>query len=200
MRKLLIPLMLVVLMGADRRDATVKMVEKVLPSVAIVNVDGRLKGAGVAVSDNLVATASHVVRGTATVEIVIGKQTLVGKVIFDDATYDLALVRVDAKLKAIKLCLDPEVGEFAAAVGHPGSMFNSVGTGIVSGLEREVQMSEVLLTGLLQTSACLNPGNSGGPLFNIDGELLGINILTRSNGVGFAVKAFNVKRAIEALR
>lgn len=200
MRKLLVPLMLVVLMGADRRDETVKMVAKVLPSVAIVNADGRLKGTGVAVRDDLVATASHVVGLSTTVEIVVGNDKCDGKVVFNDPNFDLALVQVTFKLKAVTLCLDPEVGEKAVAIGHPGKMVNSVATGVVSGLEREVEMSEVKLTGLIQTSACLNPGNSGGPLFNIDGELLGINILTRSNGVGFAVKAFNVKRALEVMK
>ncbi len=88
------------------------------------------------------------------------------------------------------------VGEQVIAVGHPFGYLNTVSTGIVSALDREVTMpTGDVLQGLIQTDASINPGNSGGPLLNINGELIGVNVALRegAQGIAFAINADAVK-------
>ncbi len=117
-------------------------------------------------------------------------------VIWRTAAYDLAVVRVATpqKLQALELApvSDLMVGETVIAVGHPFGYTNTISTGIISALGREITMpSGDTLTGLIQTNASINPGNSGGPLLNINGELIGINVALRNGaqGIAFAINA-----------
>ena len=94
---------------------------------------------------------------------------------------------------------DLMVGEEVIAIGHPYGYTNTVSTGIVSALNREVSMqSGGVLTDLIQTTASINPGNSGGPLMNINGELIGINSAMRSDaqGIAFALNADMVQQVL----
>jgi len=185
--------------AAERSTDVSKVYKDTYDSVVAVKIGKRARGTGIAVSKDVIATASHVVMAYSTVQIYTNDGKIVdGQVIFDDPNYDLALVRVKIELKPVKLCLDPLIGEVAIAIGHPYSQKNSVTTGIVSGLDRDMELTAITLHGLIQTSACINPGNSGGPLFNINGELLGINVATQQNGLGFSVHAKNIKKALEA--
>ncbi len=87
------------------------------------------------------------------------------------------------------------VGETVIAIGHPFGYVNTVSTGIISALDREITMpAGDALTGLIQTNASINPGNSGGPLLNINGELIGINVALRdgAQGIAFAINAGTV--------
>jgi serine protease Do len=185
------------LSASERRTEITKVYEDTVKSVVEVKIGTRSRGTGVAVKKNVIATASHVVMDRDTVQIVIHDGKIVdGEVFFNDSDYDLALVRVKIELKPIKLCLDPLIGEVAIAIGNPFKHKNSVTTGIVSGLDRDMELSYVTLHGLIQTSACINPGNSGGPLLNINGELLGINVVTQQNGLGFAVRSKDLAKAL----
>ena len=198
MKRLLLFFVLVVpVCGAERATDVSKVYKDTVNSVVEVKIGTKARGAGVAVTKTVIATASHVVMDYKTVQIVIFDGKIVdGDVFFNDSDYDLALVKVKIELKPVKLCLDPLIGEVAVAIGHPYKHKNTVTTGIVSGLNRDMDLSSVTLHGLVQTSACINPGNSGGPLFNINGELLGINVVTQFNGLGFAVNANNIKKAL----
>src|SRR5438270_390511 len=90
--------------------------------------------------------------------------------------------RSAAALAAILLFAETDdliVGETVIAIGHPYGYTNTVSTGIVSALDREINMNGDVLSGLIQTDASINPGNSGGPLLNVNGELIGINCALR---------------------
>ena len=91
------------------------------------------------------------------------------------------------------------VGETVIAVGHPFGFTNSVSTGIISALDREITMPDgETLTRLIQTNASINPGNSGGPMLNINGELIGINVALRegAQGIAFALNADTVQQML----
>src|SRR5438477_70408 len=110
-------------------------------------------------------------------------------------------IKTAKKLKALPLgpATDIMVGEEVIAIGHPFGYLNTVSKGIVSALEREVEMpSGVILKGLLQTTASINPGNSGGPLLNADGEVIGINVALRSDAqnIAFALSADTVQQVL----
>jgi serine protease Do len=91
------------------------------------------------------------------------------------------------------------VGETVIAIGNPFGFANTVSTGIISALEREITMpAGDTLTNLIQTNASINPGNSGGPLVNINGELIGINVALRegAQGIAFAINVDSVKKVL----
>jgi serine protease Do len=124
-------------------------------------------------------------------------------VIKEDATYDLGILRVETRSKLKALPLGPAgdlmVGETVIAIGHPFGYRNTVSTGIVSAVGREIRLpSGDLLSNLIQTNASINPGNSGGPLLNINGELIGINVALRegAQGIAFALNADTVQQLL----
>src|SRR5207237_7199463 len=116
------------------------------------------------------------------------------QVVTADEHHDLAILHVQADHRLPALPLGPGsdllVGETVIAVGHPFGYTNTVSTGIVSALGREITMpTGDTLVNLIQTNASINPGNSGGPLLNINGELIGINVALREGvqGIAFAI-------------
>jgi serine protease Do len=143
-------------------------------------------GSGFIVSqDGYILTNAHVVAGAAEVTVLLDdKRELNAKVIGIDRKTDVALIKVDAKnLPAVKIG-DPQatrVGEWVAAIGAPFGFDHSVTAGIVSAKSRSLQDGYVPF---IQTDVALNPGNSGGPLLNLDGEVIGINsqIYSRTGG------------------
>src|SRR5262249_48093809 len=122
-------------------------------------------------------------------------------ILTQDAKTDLAIIRVraDKPLKELPLAPggDLMVGETVIAVGHPFGYRNTVSTGIVSAVDRDIVMpnSGEKWTTLIQVSAAINPGNSGGALLNVNGELIGINTAIRSDaqGIAFAINADTVR-------
>jgi serine protease Do len=153
-----------------------------------------------------VVTNRHVVanRVEGGIKVVLSDGTsFIGQLDFEDESHDLAVVHIqtERKLKALPLgpATDVMVGEDVIAIGHPFGYVNSVSKGIVSALEREVEMpGGVILKGLLQTTASINPGNSGGPLLNADGEVIGINVALRSDAqnIAFALSADTVQQVL----
>lgn len=138
-----------------------------------------------------------------------GKETQ-GKVIWNEANVDLALIKIEEKnLKPVTLGNSENiyVGDDVIAIGNPmGTEFQGTTTkGIISGLNRafvfEEDENEMFMSGLIQTDASINPGNSGGPLINENGEVIGINTIKLSDaeGIGFAVPINIVKPIIEKL-
>ena len=155
------------------------------------------RGAGsgfIVSSDGYILTNAHVVRDADEVEVkLIDKRTFIAKVIGADNRTDVAVIKITASsLPAVKLG-DPaklRVGEAVAAIGSPFGFENSVTAGIVSAKGRSLPSESYVP--YIQTDVPINPGNSGGPLFNMKGEVVGINsqIYSRSGGyqgVSFAI-------------
>ncbi|HXG26883.1 MAG TPA: trypsin-like peptidase domain-containing protein [Candidatus Binatia bacterium] len=158
-------------------------------------------GSGVILtSDGYVLTNRHVVEGadTLTVSLSDGTEFSARIVRIADDT-DLALIKVNGTglpAAAIGSSADLRVGQTAIAIGSPlGSYTETVTRGIVSGLDREITVTDqstgrrMTLRGLIQTDAAINPGNSGGPLLDAAGRVVGINtaIAADAEGLGFAI-------------
>ena len=174
----------------------------------------------------LILTNSHVVCGTRHDGSMVGGTVLVtlsdgmtqlrGVVQHADAASDIALVKVSPRrpLPAASLGSSSSLrpGEFVVALGAPAGLSNSVSAGIVSAIERtrtELGLREPhrgggssSLHGYIQTDAAINSGNSGGPLLDLDGKVIGVNTMKAMNmdGIAFAVPIDDVKRVVAQLR
>jgi S1-C subfamily serine protease len=157
-----------------------------------------------------IATNNHVVNGQTTVSISLDNHSYKGKVIGTDALDDLAVVRITPPPSGIKpLSLGTaktlQPGDLVVAIGNPFELTASVSAGIVSGLNRSMPTdSGRLMSGLVQTDAALNPGNSGGPLLNASGQVVGINTAIESPvegsvGIGFAVPIDRLEKVLPKL-
>jgi S1-C subfamily serine protease len=185
--------------------AVIGVVEKAGPAVVSLEVHQRgPAGAGsgfVVTPDGYVMTNSHVVSNARTIKVrTPGGEILDGRVMGDDPATDLALVRVDAAALAapsgsvpylsIDGALSPRVGQLAVAIGNPLGFESTVSTGVVSALGRSLRgRGNRLIDGVIQHTAPLNPGNSGGPLLDTAGRVIGVNtaIIARSQSIGFAI-------------
>lgn len=166
-------------------------------------------GSGVVVNPNgYILTNSHVVGDGDVKEIKVlfeNGDTIPGKVLWNDVALDLAVVKVEASELHTADLGDSDslvVGELAVAIGNPlGLDFQrTVTSGVISGLDRTIKMSQYnVLEGLIQTDASINRGNSGGPLLNSKGEVIGINTVKIGTqvgeGLGFAIP-INVAKPI----
>ena len=164
-------------------------------------------GSGVIVDkDGIVVTNNHVVGDAKEVEVRLSdKSKYVGQVIGRDPDTDLAVVKVtaDRALPTVPFgdSSKVRVGQWVMAVGNPFSLDRTVTVGVVSGLERDaVRLSRY--EAFIQTDASINPGNSGGPLFNIKGEVIGINtaIINYAQGIGFAIPSNMTQQVVSQLR
>ncbi|HYC46575.1 MAG TPA: DegQ family serine endoprotease [Burkholderiales bacterium] len=152
-------------------------------------------GSGFIVSpDGLILTNAHVVKDASEVIVKLtDRREFKAKVVGVDPQTDVAVLKVDASdLPSVKLgrASDVRVGEWVVAIGSPFGFENSVTSGIVSAKSRA--LPDGTSVPFIQTDVAVNPGNSGGPLFNLDGEVVGINsqIYSRSGGyqgVSFAI-------------
>jgi serine protease Do len=181
------------------------------------NVEEASAGTGVIISDaGVVVTNKHVVPvGTSSLEVTLSDGTVLeAEVLARDPRNDIAFLKIkdkkDSKLVPAKLgdSTNIEVGDKVIAIGNAlGEFQNTVTSGIVSGYGREITAGSVGdsedLTNLIQTDAAINRGNSGGPLVNIDGEVIGINtaITGSDNGqsLGFSIPVNDIKNQIESV-
>ncbi len=165
------------------------------PGGPMQEIPARGAGSGFIVSsDGYILTNAHVVKGADEVVVkLIDKRTFNAKVVGADSRTDVAVIKITASsLPAVRLG-DParlRVGEAVAAIGSPFGFENSVTAGIVSAKGRSLPSESYVP--YIQTDVPINPGNSGGPLFNMKGEVIGINsqIYSRSGGyqgVSFAI-------------
>ena len=163
-------------------------------------------GSGLIVdSAGYIVTNNHVVGDAAEIEVRLSDKTkLIAQVIGKDPDTDLALLKVtaDRPLPAARFgdSSTVKVGQWVLAVGNPFGLDRTVTLGVVSGIGREnINLSRY--ENFIQTDASINPGNSGGPLFNLRGEVIGINtaIINFAQGIGFAIPSNMAKQVIEQL-
>lgn len=154
-------------------------------------------GSGVIISqDGYILTCAHVVSGATSVKVQLNgsDESYDATVVGQDSTSDIAVLKIDATGLTPAVIGDSDalaVGEVAVAVGNPlGTLSNTVTDGIVSALNRQVTVQNNDMT-LIQTDASISPGNSGGGLFNANGELIGIvnakSSYSEAEGIGFAI-------------
>ena len=222
-------LMLVSVLPAQAQTSFAPLVEKVLPSV--VNVSTRLienqdspevvnnlmfstpdghaaLGSGFVVRDDgYIATNRHVIEQSSEISVItFDEKVYKAKVVGVDALSDIALLKINPKnkLPAVKFgnSDDIKVGDWVLAVGNPFGLRNSVSAGIISAKSRDIGSG--IYDDFLQTDAAINQGNSGGPMFNMSGELIGINTAIFSDsgigeGVGFALSSNQASWVVEQL-
>ena len=145
-------------------------------------------------SDGYVVTNAHVVDDASEVTVHLSdKREFVAKVIGNDRRTDVALLKIAAKDLPRVTIGDPDklkVGEWVVAIGKPFGLDNTMTAGIVSAKGRDLPQEN--LVPFIQTDVAINPGNSGGPLFNMRGEVVGINSLIYSRTGGYMGLAFAV--------
>ena len=159
-----------------------------------------------------VVTNAHVVEGAQKFFVAFGnmEESFPAKLIGIDKRNDLAVLKAEAPqelLKAVRLgnSSQLEVGQTAIAIGNPFGLGQTITTGVISSLNRSIKTENGhQMEGLMQTDASINRGNSGGPLFNSSGEVIGVNTAIYSPsggsvGIGFAIPINIVKRLVPEL-
>ncbi|MBI3970130.1 MAG: trypsin-like peptidase domain-containing protein [Chloroflexi bacterium] len=201
----------------DEREV-VSVYERAGPAVVTITVTGanpRRAGLGsgsIIRPDGVVLTNYHVVRDAVNIEVGLTDQvSFVAKLVGADPQNDLAVLRlVDApgNLPVIPLgeSKDLRPGALAIAIGNPNRLERSVTVGVISGLNRTLRETERPMRNVIQTDAAINQGNSGGPLLDARGELVGITTAIEAvsgqrgfGGIGYAVPAEAVTRALERM-
>jgi putative serine protease PepD len=162
-------------------------------------------------TDGHVITNDHVVKGASSISVMFPDGSeYAAKVVGTDPSTDLAVIKVDApssKLHPLSLGNSGslQVGDGVVAIGSPFGLAETVTTGIVSALDRDISSANnYTISGAIQTDAAINHGNSGGPLLNMDGDVVGVNTQIESesggnDGVGFAVPSNIIKSVVSHL-
>jgi putative serine protease PepD len=191
-------------------------------TIKAVTSEGEDTGTGIVLNEQgLIVTNDHVVQGATSISVSQGSSsttTHAGALVGEEANDDLALIKVDPTglgLKPLHLVNSSsvQVGDSVYAIGNPYGLNETLTRGIVSALGREISAPDgAKITGVLQTDAALNPGNSGGPLLNEQGEVIGVNSQIASDaartegsqpgstGVGFAIASNTVAEAIHKIQ
>jgi putative serine protease PepD len=178
-------------------------------------------GSGIVIAaSGLIVTNDHVVQGARSITVALdgeAERTRTATVVGENPSLDLAVLRINPAgetLHPLRLASAPsgvEVGDPAYAIGNPFGLNWTLTTGIVSALHRQITSpSGATIAGAIQTDAALNPGNSGGPLIDSSGAVIGINSQIASassstggqagsNGVGFAISSTTVRAYLTGL-
>jgi len=191
------------------------LVDEVTQSVVLIQTQAALtrgQGSGVVIDrSGHILTNMHVIQGAETISVQLHDGSVApAQVVGTDPGSDLAVIRADFTADQLVPATFGDsdavrVGEPVFAIGSPFSLTFSVTSGIVSGINRESQPSPIgrTIRGVLQTDAAVNPGNSGGPLFNAKGEVIGINTSVENPlgqnffvGIGYAVPSNTALRFI----
>ena len=183
--------------------------------------EGEDKGTGIVINDEgLILTNDHVVAGATAMQVSAGgsaSHSAAAQLVGEEANSDLALIKVDPSglgLKPLTIAdsASVQIGAQVYAIGNPYGLEETLTKGIVSALNREIAAPDgAKISGVIQTDAALNPGNSGGPLLNEQGELIGVNSQIASDaarsegsqsgstGVGFAISTETLAKAVKAI-
>ncbi len=214
----------------DQSGSVTALLARVVPSVAAIHTrrviprsDGdsakseqapkiqRAEGSGFVVSsDGFIATNKHVVDGAYDVTVILSDgRALQATVIYESPVIDVAFIKVkaDRPLTAAVVASDNALilGQRVVAIGNPQGLGISASAGIISALDRNLKQSPY--DRYVQTDAAINPGNSGGPLFNLSGEVVGMNSISwtagegaGSDGLGFAIPGSSITFLIDQLK
>lgn len=198
--------------------AVIAAVEKISPSVVNVSTIRLMHdyffrtvpvsgiGSGVIIdSSGYILTNNHVIEDAERIQVtLVDGRVLKGRLVAADHLSDIAVVKVEAQdLKAAELADSSQlkVGQVVLAVGNPFGLSGgpTVTSGVVSAINRHIQSERGILEGLIQTDAAVNPGNSGGPLVDIRGGVIGVNtaIIPFAHGIGFAIPINNARKIAE---
>ena len=172
--------------------------ETLYNSVTVVYTDKGL-GSGFAVDKNIIITNAHVVEDASVVSVKLyNDKSYSGKVIKIDKNIDLALIQVDETLTPLKIGSkdDISIGKEVYAIGAPKDIPYTMTKGIISAKNRKVENHEYI-----QIDASINSGNSGGPLVDENGKVIGINTMkiTDAEGIGFAIGASDINDFINGV-
>ena len=169
-------------------------------------------GTGIIISNKgFILTSSHLVAGYKTLEVVVftptGPRAVPGQVVSEATKMDLALIQIDPAGVGIPLTALPmadsstvRVGDQILAMGNPFGLTQTVSSGIVSSIREKINIQGHILYNVIQTDASINDGNSGGPLINTQGEVIGVNVAVYSpaqtyTGLGFAIPINQAKNS-----
>jgi serine protease Do len=165
-------------------------------------------GSGVIIDGKrgFILTNKHVIIKSSTITVTLkDRREFKANIIGADPDSDLAVLRISPKgmLPDIKMGNSGNllIGETVIAIGNPFGFSNTVTTGVISAVNRSINVDNTFYRDFIQTDASINPGNSGGPLLNIYGELIGINtaIYAKAQGIGFAIPIDKAKRVVSDL-
>ena len=190
-------------------------------SIKAVTQNGQDSGTGIVLNQQgLILTNDHVIAGATSLTVNAGgasSTTRPATVVGEEANSDLALIHVDPSglgLKPLKLVSSSsvQVGDSVYAIGNPYGLEETLTRGIVSALDRQISAPDgAKIGGAIQTDAALNPGNSGGPLLNQQGDVVGVNSQIASDaanvagsqpgstGVGFAISSNTVAQVVKTI-
>lgn len=168
-------------------------------------------GSGFVISgDGYIVTNHHVIEGTTEIKVtMLDGKVYDAKLVGSYSAFDVAVLKVDAKnlpFAVLGSSDDLRPGEWVVAIGNPHGFDHTVTVGIVSALDRSLSNVEgaedISQAELIQTDAAINSGNSGGPLINMDGRVVGINtaIIPYAQGISFAISIDSVKEVISQLK
>ena len=198
----------------SQQEAAIATIEPSVVELKVTTAQGGQIGSGVIIDSNGdIVTNNHVVSGEQSIEVLLSNgNTEQGQLIGTNAANDLAVVRIApfAHMTVAQLGDSSKlvVGQEVLAVGNPLGITETATQGIVSALNRSVTESAgTTLSQAIQTDAALNPGNSGGALVNLQGQLIGIPTLgavntetnTTANGVSFAIPSNVVKTVVQQI-
>jgi putative serine protease PepD len=174
--------------------------------------ESQAEGSGFVIdTDGHIVTNQHVVDGASSIEVTFADgRTASAKVVGTDPSTDVAVIKVDADRSELHPLTfadsnDVQVGDGVVAIGSPFGLEGTVTTGIVSALDRTIDApNNFTISGAIQTDAAINHGNSGGPLLDAAGHVVGINSQIESDsggndGIGFAVPSSIVQRVAQEL-
>ena len=196
-------------------SAVAKEVSDSVVSIDVATSDGSAKGSGAIISDKgYIVTNNHVISGAKQIQVTLANGTIYSaQIVGTDTTTDLAVIKLDnppSDLKAAEFADSDNlaVGESVMAIGNPLGYDDTATVGIVSALNRPVTVSDDnnndIVTNAVQIDAAVNPGNSGGALVNMYGQVIGINsakiTATGYEGLGFAIPINTVQPIINNLK
>ncbi len=190
-------------------------------SIKAITPEGEDEGTGIVLNDEgLILTNDHVIEGARSLTVDANgssKKTASATIVGEEANEDLALIRIDPSglgLKPLTLVSSSslQIGAAVYAIGSPYGLEETLTRGIVSALDREISAPDgATIAGAIQTDAALNPGNSGGPLIDAQGDVIGVNSQIASDarqaegsqpgstGVGFAISSNTVAAAVKKI-
>jgi len=196
----------------EEESTTIDVVTKSSKSVVTISIEQDVGTGFIISNDGLIVTNKHVVSDlTAKYKVIIGEETFEVKNIYRDPINDLAILKIDQNnLIPVELGDSDQLktGQTVIAIGTALGEFRSTVTkGVISGLGRGITAGGVgvaseRLEGVIQTDAAINSGNSGGPLFNIMGQVIGVNVAVSQNGqnIGFALPINLVINSVDNFR